>query len=119
MAEGLEPGDVVTVDFEYDLDDSAPDNNLLTKKPAYFHQIGTTKSGALSCIGSVVPGGVSPVKIFAALGRFVHRPEPPTPPAKPFDDGLVEIARLIAREEPARDGAEAGALANSQVGGPR
>jgi hypothetical protein len=39
------------------------------------------------------------VKIFAALGRFVYRPEPPTPPVKPFDDGLVEIARLIAREE--------------------
>jgi hypothetical protein len=47
------------------------------------------------------------VKIFAALGRFVYRPEPATPSAKPFDDGLVEIARLIAREEPARDGAEA------------
>ena len=45
------------------------------------------------------------MKIFAALGRFVHRPELPTPPAKPFDDGLVEIARLIAREEPVRDGA--------------
>jgi hypothetical protein len=58
-----------------------------------------------------MPGGVSPVKIFAALGRFVHRPEPPTPPAKPFDDGLVEIARLIAREVPARDGAEAPARA--------
>jgi hypothetical protein len=60
------------------------------------------------------------VKIFAALGRFVHRPEPPTPPAKPFDDGLVEIARLIGREEPARDGAEAAARApaNSRDSGP-
>jgi hypothetical protein len=59
------------------------------------------------------------VKIFAALGRLVHRPAPPTPPAKPFDDGLVEIARLIAREESAGHGAEAGAPANSQGGGPR
>ena len=59
------------------------------------------------------------MKIFAARGRLVHRPAPPTPPAKPFDDGLVEIARLIAREESARDGAEAGAPANSQGGGPR
>jgi len=47
------------------------------------------------------------VKIFAALSRFVNRPEPPAPSAVPFDDGLIEIARLIAREEPARDGAEA------------
>lgn len=60
------------------------------------------------------------MKIFAALGRFVRRPEPPTPPAKPFDDGLVEIVRLIAREEPARDGAEAVARApaNSRDSGP-
>ena len=60
------------------------------------------------------------MKIFAALGRLVHRPAPPTPPAKPFDDGLVEIARLIAREVPARDGAEAPARApaNSRDSGP-
>jgi hypothetical protein len=51
-------------------------------------------------------GGISPVKILAALSRFVYRPEPPAPSAAPFDDGLVEIARLIAREEPVRDGAE-------------
>ena len=36
MAEGLEPGDVVTVDFEYDPDDSEPDNNLLTKSQRIF-----------------------------------------------------------------------------------
>jgi hypothetical protein len=36
MAEGLEPGDVVTVDFEYDPDDSKPDNNLLTKSQRIF-----------------------------------------------------------------------------------
>ena len=54
------------------------------------------------------------MKILAALSRFVYRPEPlvyrpepPAPSAVPFDDGLIEIARLIAREEPARDGAEA------------
>jgi len=47
------------------------------------------------------------VKILAALSRFVYRPEPPAPSAAPFDDGLIEIARLIAREEPARGGAEA------------
>jgi len=52
-------------------------------------------------------GGISPVKIFAALSRFVNRPEPPAPSAVPFDDGLIEIARLIAREESVRDGAEA------------
>ena len=39
------------------------------------------------------------MKIFTALSRFVYRPQPPTPPAAPFDDGLTEIARLIAREE--------------------
>jgi hypothetical protein len=32
MAEGLEPGDVVTVDF----DDSEPNNNLLTKSQRIF-----------------------------------------------------------------------------------
>jgi len=47
------------------------------------------------------------VKILAALSRFVYRPEPPAASAAPFDDGPIEIARLIAREEPARDGAEA------------
>jgi hypothetical protein len=41
------------------------------------------------------------VKIFIALGRFVHRPQPPTPTAPaPFDDGLVELARLIAVDHP-------------------
>jgi hypothetical protein len=47
------------------------------------------------------------VKLFTALSRFVYRPEPPAPSAAPFDDGLVEIARLIAREEPVRESAEA------------
>jgi hypothetical protein len=42
---------------------------------------------------------IPPVKIFASFSRFVHRPEPPTSPAAPFDDGLAELARLIARED--------------------
>lgn len=40
------------------------------------------------------------MKILAALGKIVQREEPLTPPAAPFDDGLVEIARLIASEDP-------------------
>ena len=37
------------------------------------------------------------MKILVALSRLVFPPEQqPTPPAKPFDDGLVEIARLLA-----------------------
>jgi hypothetical protein len=56
---------------------------------------------------AIVSGGISPVKIFTALSRFVYRPEPPTPSTAPFDDGLVEIARLIASEEPVRESAEA------------
>jgi hypothetical protein len=43
------------------------------------------------------------VKIFTALGRFVHPPQPPTPTAPaPFDDGLIELARLIAVDHPAK-----------------
>ena len=44
------------------------------------------------------------MKLFTALKRFLHRPQPPTSPAPAqFDDGLAEIARLIAREVPAGD----------------
>jgi hypothetical protein len=40
------------------------------------------------------------MKIFANLIRFIYRSELPQPTAAPFDDGLAEIARLIAREDP-------------------
>ena len=43
------------------------------------------------------------MKILAALSRVAAPPESPTPRAQPFDDGLVELARLIAREVPAGD----------------
>jgi hypothetical protein len=43
------------------------------------------------------------VKILAALGRVAGPRETPTQRAEPFDDGLVELARLIAREDPAGD----------------
>jgi hypothetical protein len=39
------------------------------------------------------------MKLFAALARFLHR-QPPTHPAPAqFDDGLTEIARLIAAND--------------------
>jgi hypothetical protein len=42
------------------------------------------------------------VKIFTALSRFVHRSPSPTPVAPaPFDDGLVQLAQLIAVDDPA------------------
>jgi len=42
------------------------------------------------------------VKIFTVLMRFVHRSQPPTPVAPaPFDDGLVQLAQLIAVDDPA------------------
>jgi hypothetical protein len=44
-----------------------------------------------------IPFGLECPVIVA--GRFSYRPEPPTPSAAPFDDGLVEIAQLITREE--------------------
>ena len=48
--------------------------------------------------------GGMPVKLFTVLTSFLHRPQAPTPPAPAqFDDGLTEIARLIAREVPAED----------------
>ena len=40
------------------------------------------------------------MEIFANLIRFIYRSEPPQPSAAPFDDGLAEIVRLIAREDP-------------------
>jgi hypothetical protein len=40
------------------------------------------------------------MKIFANLIRFIYRSELPQPTAAPFDDGLAEIAQLIAREDP-------------------
>jgi hypothetical protein len=67
-----------------------------------FHQNGTTGPGAH--YSAIVLGGFSPVKkMLAVLSRFVQRPQPPTPPAAPFDDGLTEIARLLELEEPDRD----------------
>ena len=43
------------------------------------------------------------MKLFTVLARFLHR-QPPTHPAPAlFDDGLTEIARLIAREVPPSD----------------
>ena len=40
------------------------------------------------------------MKILAALRRLVLKPERHSaPPAKPFDDGLVDIARLLTNEE--------------------
>jgi len=39
------------------------------------------------------------MKMFANLSRFIYHSEPPQPSAAPFDDGLTEIARLIARED--------------------
>ena len=39
------------------------------------------------------------MKILAALRRLVFPVRHSTPPAKPFDDGLVDIARLLANEE--------------------
>ena len=39
--------------------------------------------------------------MFDAVKRFLRKPQPPTRPvAARFDDGLTEIARLIARDAP-------------------
>lgn len=41
--------------------------------------------------------------IVDAISRFIYRPEPATSAATAlFDDGLVEIARLIAVNDPVR-----------------
>ena len=39
------------------------------------------------------------MKMFANLSQFIYHSGPPQPSAAPFDDGLTEIARLIARED--------------------
>jgi hypothetical protein len=42
-----------------------------------------------------------PVKLFAAVSQFIHRRRPQTSAAQaPFDDGLVDIARLIEVDDP-------------------
>jgi len=47
--------------------------------------------------------GGTPVKIVSALSRFVHRHEPPNLAApEVFDDGLIEIARLIEVDDPVK-----------------
>jgi hypothetical protein len=57
------------------------------------------------------------MKIFANLIRFIYRSEPPQPTAAPFDDGLAEIARLIAREDPIKaDALSAATAASSDLG---
>jgi hypothetical protein len=41
------------------------------------------------------------VNLFAAIIRFIHRRRPQTSAAPaPFDDGLVDIARLIEVDDP-------------------
>jgi hypothetical protein len=54
--------------------------------------------------------------LFTALTSFLHRPQPPTAPAPAlFDDGLAEIARLIAADDDAArlDAADAGPVRRS------
>ena len=58
------------------------------------------------------------MKIFANLIRFIYRSEPLQPTAAPFDDGLAEIARLIAREDPVEADAFSAASAVSGDLGP-
>jgi hypothetical protein len=58
------------------------------------------------------------MKIFANLIRFIYRSEPLQPTAAPFDDGLAEIARLIAREDPVEADAFSAATAASSDLGP-
>jgi hypothetical protein len=42
--------------------------------------------------------------MFEAVKSFLRKPQPPTRPvAARFDDGLSEIARLIAREAPTEE----------------
>ena len=44
------------------------------------------------------------MRVTTTLRHFIDPPAPPTPAApSPFDDGLVEIARLIAVEDPVLD----------------
>ena len=41
------------------------------------------------------------MKLFAAINRFIHRRRPQTSAApSTFDDGLVDIARLIEVDDP-------------------
>jgi len=57
------------------------------------------------------------MKMFSTLSRFIYQPEPPQPTAAPFDDGLAEIARLIAREDPVKaDALSAPTVASSDLG---
>ena len=59
------------------------------------------------------------MKMFANLSRFIYHSEPPQPSAAPFDDGLTEIARLIAREDPIKAAALPAATTIATERGPR
>ncbi len=54
------------------------------------------------CLPNAVCTEEAAMKMFSTLSRFIYQPEPPQPTAAPFDDGLAEIARLIAREDPVK-----------------
>ncbi len=59
------------------------------------------------------------MKMFANLSRFILHSEPPQPSDVPFDDGLTEIARLIAREDPIKADALPTATIIATERGPR
>ena len=59
------------------------------------------------------------MKMFANLSRFIYHSEPSQPSAAPFDDGLTEIARLIAREDPIKAAALPAATTIATERGPR
>jgi hypothetical protein len=69
------------------------------------------------CLPNAVCTEEAAMKMFSTLSRFIYQPEPPQPTAAPFDDGLAEIARLIAREDPVKaDALSAPTVASSDLG---
>jgi hypothetical protein len=71
------------------------------------------KTNILSTLAFLMPFALeeAAMKIFANFIRFIYRSEPPRFTAAPFDDGLAEIAQLIAREDPIKADALSAATA--------
>lgn len=89
------------------MDIASADESFRTARPPVnliFCQIGTTSARGAWTHNRAGRAGGMPVSLFTVLGRFMHRPGPTPPLATPalFDDGLVEIARLIEVDDPVK-----------------
>jgi hypothetical protein len=64
-----------------------------------FDKLKTKTLSTFALLNALCPEEAA-MKILVNLIRFIYRSDPPQFTAAPFDDGLAQIAQLIAREYP-------------------